>query len=73
MTIRDSSWLMSDCNGAELLSELLYHWGAKDQIPEILKTVKVIPHLRSTHQDTKCGSSPGRPRRCTTATSQPKG
>jgi hypothetical protein len=21
---------MSDCNGAELLSELLYHWGADD-------------------------------------------
>ena len=34
---------MSDCNGAELLSELLYHWGAEDQIPEILKTVKVVP------------------------------
>jgi oleate hydratase len=34
---------MSDCNGEELLSELLYHWGAKDQIPEIMKTVKVIP------------------------------
>jgi len=34
---------MSDCNGAELLSELLYHWGAEDQIAEILKTVKVVP------------------------------
>jgi len=34
---------MSDCNGEELLSELLYHWGAKDQIPAIMKTVKVIP------------------------------
>jgi len=34
---------MSDCTGEELVSELLYHWGAKDQIPEILQTVKVIP------------------------------
>ena len=34
---------MSDCTGAELLTELLYHWGAKDRIPEIMKTVKVIP------------------------------
>ncbi|MES0490849.1 MAG: oleate hydratase, partial [Leptospirales bacterium] len=34
---------MSDCTGEELLTELLYHWGAKDQIPEIMKTVKVIP------------------------------
>ncbi len=34
---------MSDCTGEELLTELLYHWGAKDQIPDILKTVKVIP------------------------------
>jgi len=34
---------MSDCNGEELLTELLYHWGAKDQIPAIMKTVKVIP------------------------------
>ncbi len=34
---------MSDCNGEELLSELLYHWGAEDQIPEVMKTVKVIP------------------------------
>ena len=34
---------MCDCSGEELLTELLYHWGAKDQIPEIMKTVKVIP------------------------------
>lgn len=34
---------MSDCSGEELLTELLYHWGAKDQIDEIMKTVKVIP------------------------------
>ena len=34
---------MSDCTGEELLTELLYHWGAKDQIPAIMKTVKVIP------------------------------
>ena len=36
---------MSDCNGEELLSELLYHWGAADRIPEILKTVTVIPAM----------------------------
>lgn len=34
---------MSDCTGEEMLTELLYHWGAKDQISEIMKTVKVIP------------------------------
>ncbi|WP_440875275.1 oleate hydratase [Thalassotalea sp. PLHSN55] len=34
---------MSDCTGEELLTELLYHWGAKDQIDAIMKTVKVIP------------------------------
>lgn len=34
---------MCDCTGEELLTELLYHWGAEDQIPEILKTTKVIP------------------------------
>jgi len=34
---------MTDCTGEELLTELLYHWGAKDQIPTIMKTVKVIP------------------------------
>jgi len=34
---------MSDCTGEELVSELLYHWGAQDQIAEILKTVKVVP------------------------------
>ena len=34
---------MSDCTGAELMTELLYHLGLKDQIPEILKTVNVIP------------------------------
>lgn len=34
---------MSDCTGEELLAELLYHWGAEDQIPAITKTAKVIP------------------------------
>lgn len=34
---------MSECSGEELLTELLYHWGAKDQTPDIMKTVKVIP------------------------------
>lgn len=34
---------MSDCTGEELLTELLYHWGAEEQIPAIMKTVKVIP------------------------------
>lgn len=34
---------MNDCTGEELVSELLYHWGAQDQIAEILKTVKVVP------------------------------
>ena len=34
---------MSDCTGAELMTELLYHLGLKDRIPEILKTVNVIP------------------------------
>lgn len=34
---------MSDCTGEELLTELLYHWGAKDRIPAIMKTVKVVP------------------------------
>jgi oleate hydratase len=34
---------MSDCTGAELVTELLYHLGLKDRIPEILKTVNVIP------------------------------
>lgn len=34
---------MSDCSGEELLSELLYHWGAADQIEQILPTVKVVP------------------------------
>lgn len=34
---------MVDCTGEELLTELLYHWGAKEQISDIMKTVKVIP------------------------------
>lgn len=34
---------MGDCTGEELLTELLCHWGAKEQIPAIMKTVKVIP------------------------------
>ncbi|MHC1748224.1 MAG: oleate hydratase [Cellulosilyticaceae bacterium] len=34
---------MCDCTGQELVSELLYHMGLKDRIPEILKSVKVIP------------------------------
>lgn len=34
---------MSDCTGEELLAELLYHWGAEEKIPAIMKTVKVIP------------------------------
>ena len=34
---------MSDCTGEELVTELLYHMGLKDKIPEILKTVNVIP------------------------------
>jgi len=34
---------MCDCNGEELVTELLYHMGKKDEIPEILKNVNVIP------------------------------
>ncbi|WMJ82231.1 oleate hydratase [Clostridium sp. MB40-C1] len=34
---------MCDCTGEELVTELLYHLGMKDEIPEILKTVNVIP------------------------------
>lgn len=34
---------MCDCTGEELVSELLYHMGLKERIPEILMTVKVIP------------------------------
>ncbi|QAA33390.1 oleate hydratase [Clostridium manihotivorum] len=34
---------MSDCTGAELLSELLYHMGLEDKIDEILPSCKVIP------------------------------
>lgn len=34
---------MSDCTGEELMAELLYHLGVKDEITEILKTVNVIP------------------------------
>lgn len=34
---------MVDCTGDELLQELLYHLGLEKDIPEILKTDKVIP------------------------------
>lgn len=34
---------MCDCTGEELLTELLYHLGVKDDIPEIIKTCNVIP------------------------------
>lgn len=34
---------MSECTGEELVTELLYHLGMKDEIPEVLKTVNVIP------------------------------
>ncbi|MBU3181676.1 oleate hydratase [Clostridium psychrophilum] len=34
---------MSDCTGEEMMTELLYHLGIKDEIPEILKNVNVIP------------------------------
>ncbi|MBZ9686868.1 oleate hydratase [Clostridium estertheticum] len=34
---------MCDCTGEELVSELLYHMGLKNEIPSILKNVKVIP------------------------------
>jgi len=34
---------MSDCTGAELFTELLYHMGLEKQIPEILKHANVIP------------------------------
>lgn len=36
---------MEDCTGRELLEEMLYHLGLKDDIEEILKTVKVIPAM----------------------------
>ena len=36
---------MQDCTGKELLEELLYHLGLEKDIPEILKTVKVIPTM----------------------------
>ncbi|MDZ5254447.1 oleate hydratase [Clostridium sp. LIBA-8841] len=36
---------MEDCTGRELLEELLYHLGLEKDIPEILKTVKVIPTM----------------------------
>lgn len=34
---------MCDCTGEELVTELLYHMGMTDEIPEVLKTVNVIP------------------------------
>lgn len=34
---------MCDCTGEELVTELLYHMGLVDKIPEILQTVNVIP------------------------------
>ncbi len=34
---------MRDCTGSELLSELLYHLGLEEQIPEILSSSNVIP------------------------------
>mgnify|MGYP000114227189 CR=1 FL=1 len=34
---------MSDCTGAELFSELLYHMGFEKQIPSLLKSANVIP------------------------------
>ncbi|MBZ9622185.1 oleate hydratase [Clostridium sp. FP2] len=34
---------MSDCTGEEMMTELLYHLGIKDEISEILKNVNVIP------------------------------
>lgn len=34
---------MCHCTGKELVTELLYHMGMKDEIPEIIKTVNVIP------------------------------
>jgi len=34
---------MCDCTGEELVKELLYHLGIKDEIPEIIKNVNVIP------------------------------
>ncbi|MDQ0148336.1 oleate hydratase [Eubacterium multiforme] len=34
---------MTECTGNELLEELLYHLGLEEDIPEILKTVIVIP------------------------------
>ncbi len=34
---------MCDCTGEELAMELLYHMGLEDDIPEIIKTINVIP------------------------------
>ncbi|MBF0442450.1 MAG: oleate hydratase [Oligoflexales bacterium] len=34
---------MCDCTGEELVTELLYHLGVKDELSEIIKTVNVIP------------------------------
>lgn len=36
---------MTECTGEELLQELLYHLGLEKEIPEILKTDKVIPAM----------------------------
>ncbi|ACD23986.1 oleate hydratase [Clostridium botulinum] len=36
---------MTECTGEELLKELLYHLGLEKDIPEILKTDKVIPAM----------------------------
>ena len=34
---------MGDCTGEELVTELLYHLGVKDEMPEYLRTLTVIP------------------------------
>jgi oleate hydratase len=34
---------MCDCTGEELAMELLYHMGLEEDIPEIIKTINVIP------------------------------
>ncbi len=53
---------MSDCTGEELFTELLYHLGLEDQIPQIIKCSNVIPcmmpYITSQFMPRKRGDRP---------------
>ncbi|GKU24890.1 oleate hydratase [Clostridium folliculivorans] len=53
---------MSDCTGAELFTELLYHMGLGDKVDEILPSCKVIPcmmpYITSQFMPRKKGDRP---------------